>query len=54
MYIYFFFLVINLPNSVYCPNKCGSRYPGVKIKGNLNNHFRHECGAKESSRVLIV
>lgn len=48
LFLLFTFLATSgvVPDPVYCPNNCGSRYTGVKRKGNLNSHLRHECGGQ--------
>lgn len=43
-----FFLIAILPDPVYCPNNCGSRYKGEKRKGNLTRHLKHECGVEKN------
>lgn len=40
----FFFLDTNIPDPVYCPNKCGRCYRGSGRKGTLKRHLKHECG----------
>lgn len=42
--IQFLFLVFNLPDPLYCTNKCGRCYKGMGRKGSLNYHLRYECG----------
>jgi len=53
IYFYLIYLVIFLPDPVYCPNNCGRRYKGLGRKGTLMRHLKNECGVPKQYQCPI-